>query len=488
MRLAVRLALSLLPFLCASALRAAAAEPQPSETVTIQADAVQLDLDRGRTQAQGSALLSYQDLRLHADQITAEENTGEVQASGHLSLTQNGRRLQGDLLHYNFRSEEGALSQARLEEQGVIIRGESLEFSPQKMVARNAYFTTCDLPDPHYTFGASLITLTAAQTGPGQRPQSGRLTLNRATVTYHHRRLFTVPHYSVSVGQLGEPSSSPLPASGFSRDDGPFASIGYTLGRPEGRALADFGYRYTTFRGIRGHLRLRQDVGPAQFTLGYTRREDVADQELRGDEIHYSLANVLVNRSPEYGIKLPDLAVGRALHLRAEWLRGTYSERLSRVVDTRARADRDSITLMLSTNAYTPGRHLALSHAIGWRRSTYSPGDELTISYFRHSLDFAPRPDTRLSLAYITRRGSGQSPFLFDQVGIGRELLADARFRLSPSWKVRLEDVYDLRQRQTKDMAVAITRTAHCLDYTFGWRKLRGSFFLLVGLTPPAGP
>jgi hypothetical protein len=480
-----QLVLLLFLSLCAGAPCLAAGQPPLPDVVTMQADVVQVDLDHDSTEAHGSALLSYHDLRLQADHITAEQATGQVQAAGHLGLAQGGRRLQGDSLQCNFRTNEGVLSQARVEEQGVIIRGEKLEFSPQKVVAHHAYFTTCDRPDPHYTFGANLITLTTAQARPGERPQSGRLTLDRATVTYHHRRLFTVPHYSVSVGQIGEPSSTPLPTSGFSRDDGPFATISYSLGRPEGRTLADFGYRYTTFRGIRGYLRLRQSLGPAELTAGYTRREDLSDQELRPDEIHFTAANVLINRAPEYGIRLPDLPVGRSLHLRAEWLRGAYSERLSRVVETRARADRDSISLLLATRAYSPTPRLAISHAIGWRRSAYSPGGELTISFLRHTLDLAPKGNTRLSLSYITRRGSGETPFLFDQIGIGRELLADARYRINTAWRVRLQEAYDLSLRQARDMDVSLTRTAHCLDYTIGWRKLRGSFFFLIGLAPP---
>jgi hypothetical protein len=35
-------------------------------------------------------------------------------------------------------------------------------------------------------------------------------------------------------------------------------------------------------------------------------------------------------------------------------------------------------------------------------------------------------------------------------------------------------------------MIVEATRTAHCLEYTVGWRKDRGTFYVGFGLAPPA--
>jgi lipopolysaccharide assembly outer membrane protein LptD (OstA) len=463
---------------------AALSAASPSDTAAVDADLVVLDLDRDLIQAEGNAALSYHDLRLHSDHLTANQGTGDVEATGALSLVQAGRRLQGELLQYNVRTDRGVLTNARVDEQGIVIKGARIELSPQSLVAHDAQFTTCDLPEPHYLFTAGLISLTAERSEPGKPPQSGRLTLTRAHLTYHHRRLFALPSYSVSVSRIREPRNSPFPVTGFSRDDGPFGSVSYTLGKPEAKTLAELSYRYTTYRGIRGHLRLRRSLGPAELVAGYIRREDVADEDLHPDQIEYSARSVLVNRAPEYGIRLPELPIGRSLTLHGEWLRGTYSERYSRVVETRARADRNSVSALLSTAPYSPTPGLTLSHAIGWRHSSYSPGDALTISFYRHSLSLQPTPNTDLSLSYIARRGSGESPFLFDSIGIGRELLADLGYRLSPAWRVRLAEVYDLSKRETRDIDFSLTRTAHCLDYTVGWRKSRGSFFFTIGLAP----
>lgn len=458
-------------------------------TALVEADVLEVYLDHQRTEAHGAASLYYGTFRLRADRFVADRSTGAVQASGDLELEQAGRCLEGETLEYNLHTEEGVLTEARVAEQGIIITGEKLIFSPTRLVAHRARFTTCDRSDPHYSLGAETISLTAEQTPSGGPPQSGRLTFDRADITYRHRRLFTVPRYSVLVGQLGERNATPLPVTGFSRDDGPYASVSYTLGEPDEPTLADFNYRYTTYRGIRGHLRVRRTVGPLELGAGYVRREDPSDRELNPDYLEAGLANVVLNRMPEYSIRLPELAVGSSLRLRGEYLRGDYSERLPGEEHDRAGARRSSIGLLLSVTPYAASHKVVLSHAIGWRSASYSPGDHLAVWLYRHRAGIDLSRQVNFSLTHVTRRGSGETPFLFDQRGPRRELLGELRWRLGSRWRFRVLDLYDLEERDARDMILELTRTAHCLDYTIGWRKSRGTISLGISLAPASsGP
>jgi len=163
----------------------------------IQADVVEVDFDGEQTHAAGNARLTYGDFEISADELTADRVTGHVAATGNLQLRQGERQLRGRTLEYNIRTEEGVLTEARAAEQGIIIRGERITFSPRELVAHHAHFTTCNRPDPHYSFGAERITLTAQETEYGGPPESGRLSLNRARVTYRGRTLFTLPDVSL---------------------------------------------------------------------------------------------------------------------------------------------------------------------------------------------------------------------------------------------------------------------------------------------------
>jgi len=452
----------------------------------IQADAVGVDFDRERTHAVGNARLAYGDFEICADELTADRVTGQVSASGSLQLRQGERQLRGRTLEYNMRTEEGVLTEARSAEQGIIISGERITFSPRELVAHNAYFTTCDRPDPHYSFNAERITLTAAETQHGGTPKSGRLSLNRARVTYHGRTLFTLPRYSVAVGSLGEPGGAPLPITGVSRDDGPYAAISYSLAPTDERTIADFSYRYTTFRGVRGHVRVGRHVGPAELSLQYVRREDGADRELRADDLETGLADVMINRSPEYGLRLPGLALGPRLRVRGEWLRGSYSEAFAGEQFARADADRSSASILVYAVPYALSPTITLSHAFGWRQSRYDPGDEFRVRFYSHTASITMGQRGRLAVSHVARRGSGETPFLFDGLGPERELLGDARWRLSPTWRFRLVELYDLKARDVRDMIFEVTRTVHCLNYTVGWRKSRGAFYVGIGLAQPS--
>ncbi len=155
-------------------------------------------------------------------------------------------------------------------------------------------------------------------------------------------------------------------------------------------------------------------------------------------------------------------------------------------MEKRASADRASTSIWVTANPYPISPNVTLSHAVAWRASSYSPGDRFTTAFWRHSANLDLGPDLQLSLAHIARRGSGQTPFLFDQLGPGRELLGELTWRANPTWRLHLTELYDLERKAARDIEFEATRTAHCLEYTVGWRKQRGSFYVAVGLAPPS--
>lgn len=469
--------------LALTASSAALGASDPPAAVSIDAAVVVWNPRTDRFDASGQAVLSYRGVDLRAERIVADRGTGEVEASGNVAFLRGGQRLEGDSLTYDIHEEKGVLEKARMYERGLIIQGERIEFSPQQIVAHEAHFTTCDRPEPHYSFAARRMSLSAAEAKQGRSTEAGVLTFDGARLNYHGRRLLAAPRFSVNVGEMERKGFALLPVAGFSKEDGPYAYFSYSLGGPHTQTAVDFGYRYTTFRGIRGDLGLLHRLGPLELTASYVRREDNADRELEPDELQTNLDDVLVDRSPEYGVRLPSLPLGRALSLRAEWLSGRYRE-WDRETDVRITADRESANALLSVTPYPVARGVSLSHAVGWRSSRYSPGDSLTITRYRHSvsLDLGRRGD--LAVSYVASDDSGETPFRFDDVGAARALLADLRYRLSPKWRLRLTNSKDLADGVNDDLEFSLTRTIHCLDYTLGWRSARSTFSFSVGLAP----
>ena len=66
-----------------------------------------------------------------------------------------------------------------------------------------------------------------------------------------------------------------------------------------------------------------------------------------------------------------------------------------------------------------------------------------------------------------------------------REIVGEVDWVISKAWRVRFVDYYDPEVERARDMIVEATRTAHCLEYTLGWRKERGTFYIGFGLAPP---
>jgi lipopolysaccharide export system protein LptA len=458
----------------------------PASSAAIEAESVDIQLDTETTHASGNARLTYQGLELCADDLTYDRATGEVTASGNLRLTQGPRVMSGESLRYNLSSEEGVLRRARAVEQGVTITGEEIRFSPQEAVAREAQFTTCDRSDPHFAFAAERITLTAEEAPTGDAPRRGRLSLSKGRIVYRGRTVLPVPGYTVNVGDVGTGRGNPTPVLGFSGDDGPYVSLGYTLGRPDGPLTGNFRYRYTTSRGIRGHLRAWRAAGPTELTFGYYRRQDPADRPIDTDDLEAGLADVLVNREPEYGVVLPAYRVGRLFTLQGSWLAGAYTEYGSEGIEELIRADRSSIVLLARSDAYRVSPFVRFSHAIGWRQSKYRPGDELAALLLRTTAEMRLGPRLDLELSHVSRRESGESPFLFDAVGPSRELIADLNWTVNPAWRLRLIEEYDLENNETRDMILEVTRTAHCLEYTLGWRSERRALYAGFGLALPS--
>ncbi|MFB3879887.1 MAG: hypothetical protein ACE149_01425 [Armatimonadota bacterium] len=461
----------------------AAAAP---ETLVTEADLVEVELAQERTHAQGQAHLWYGDFELSADELSADRTTGAVEATGHLRVVQRARQLTGDSLNYNLLTGVGSLKHARVIEQGVVVTGDELTLAPDKIVAHNALFTTCNEPVPHYAFAAGEITLTAQQVTPGQPPRSGRLSLNHARLLYHGRPLFSLPRYSVSVGDIGKKQSTPLPTTGWSRADGPFTTFSYSLGQPTTRLYGGLTYRYTTFRGIRGAMSLNAPLGPSSLTFGYYRRQDPGDRDIEPDDLEATSASVLVNREPEYGVIMPERRLRRSLSLQASLLAGSYSEYLRDGIVKRAAADRTSLNLILRTAPYRLSPSVELSHALGWRWSDYSTGDDYRVLLYRHSIALRLSPRLRLEFSHVTRRDSGQTPFLFDGILFRREIVGELDWTVNSAWRLRFADYYDPEANRARDMIVEATRTAHCLEYTLGWRKERGTFYIGFGLAPPA--
>lgn len=132
-------------------------------------DSIRLDLPAKKAYLYGHAKIKYQDINISADYIEIDFDTKDVLArgvyndssllyTGRPSLEDNGKMYEADTMRYNFESKKGISFGVLTTESDGYIHGERvLRDSQENIYVKNAKFTTCDLPEPHFYIKADKI-------------------------------------------------------------------------------------------------------------------------------------------------------------------------------------------------------------------------------------------------------------------------------------------------------------------------------------------
>ncbi len=129
----------------------------------------------------GNAEIDYKDLILHADQITYNDATGDAVATGNVTLDGGlySEHIVGTVAEYNVRTETGKLYDAA-GTTGIRMKGKNMtlitsnpfaftgkiveKVGPERYVIHNGTVTSCELPNPKWTFSAIRIVVDVGET------------------------------------------------------------------------------------------------------------------------------------------------------------------------------------------------------------------------------------------------------------------------------------------------------------------------------------
>lgn len=144
--------LFLIIFLCSGLAYAAQEEKPGTDEVEAVADNLQYLKTERKLVGDGNVVVSYRDIELTADHAEIEVDTKKAHATGHVVVRQKlGGTLSGDEVFFNFKDSSGRLPDGRFFHFPWYGRGEELkQINKNKIVAQNAFITSCDLPHPHY--------------------------------------------------------------------------------------------------------------------------------------------------------------------------------------------------------------------------------------------------------------------------------------------------------------------------------------------------
>ncbi|MBV9851740.1 MAG: LPS-assembly protein LptD, partial [Armatimonadetes bacterium] len=251
-------------------------EPTPNlDDAVYDADTAVSD-ENGQLRLLGHVTVKYQGYTLTSDRADIDPDRRSVLFSGNFVVTTpNGQRVEGGrygTLDLHQRGSIYRVTGARTTIppqdlplgiiQPLYIYGGTITGRPGFVDARGSLFTTCDFPEPHYSFGAKQVYLV-----PGRH-----LVAKYVSYYRHGHRLFTIPYLYVPLDRRLERSEI-IPQVGYDPTDGYFAklALGYALASslPGLLILNEYQKRglETGFDQAYGDLgRLRQGAGTVEFT------------------------------------------------------------------------------------------------------------------------------------------------------------------------------------------------------------------------------
>jgi hypothetical protein len=127
--------------------------------LTINADKVSYEREKNRVEATGSVEVNYKDILLTGNHLIYNTSTETFHADRGFTFLYGGMTFEGETLDYELNTRSGTAEKTSFLYHGVYLGGKELSFNSEKFDLKNAYFSTCDLSQPHYHVTASDILL-----------------------------------------------------------------------------------------------------------------------------------------------------------------------------------------------------------------------------------------------------------------------------------------------------------------------------------------
>ncbi len=122
--------------------------------IEVRYDRLNLDLTANLLVLTGNVTVIYKDLSIRADEVQIDLERNEAEARGGVVLWRSGEQWFGEHLRYNFDTGRAGFEDSSVDGGWVFVKAPlvELEENGERIIARDAELTTCDLPEPHYHF------------------------------------------------------------------------------------------------------------------------------------------------------------------------------------------------------------------------------------------------------------------------------------------------------------------------------------------------
>jgi len=158
--------------------------------------------------------IQLREVLIQAEKINVNLEKEEIEGWGNISLELYPYKIRGEALRFNLKDEKGYILKPEGREGPFIFKGKMAFLSPSRINVERGYFTTCDLPSPHYHIKAKKIEFYVGE----------KVIVRDAFFYLGSVPLFWSPLY---VYYLKKKNRVMLPDVGYSKVAGGYVKAGY---------------------------------------------------------------------------------------------------------------------------------------------------------------------------------------------------------------------------------------------------------------------
>ena len=191
--------------------------------IELEGDRIAFDqIDKGLS-ASGNVIATFKKFTVLTDSMYYNSGSGIIDFPEPLTIHLGDHTIDASHFHYNLKSYKGRSGDIKADISGMVIKGERIQFTPEKLIVHDAYFTSCEREDHrHYWMTAQKLLI---------YPQWGYIIMLRGG--FHSDYLpfsVPVPTYLYGSRQYGlEGTRSLIPQIGTNKVEGFYvkSSLGY---------------------------------------------------------------------------------------------------------------------------------------------------------------------------------------------------------------------------------------------------------------------
>lgn len=391
--------------------------------------------------------------------------------------------LSGQNLHYDFKNSTGQLDDAQVQLASLSLSASSLIINGRRYTANNVIVRPGALSEEErkiYGTPPLNIRVKSLSASVSETNERDNVVAKGGGLYFKNTRILPLPAYIFRAGLTGgagkEQAYSVTPGISFNSADNILLTtqVSVPLNKKPERLMTTFDIGLSQRVGLRGGVGLESDTDFGRVNL-LLRERDIVTTQLTN--------RIELDRTPEisyrsHGLGTFALPGGRRAGFMLTGVYGDYAERTIGENESAVRASRLFTRLLFSTRLKDvdgPFLDLFASTARygGIEKSYNSRG--FTVGYEGNLL-----PRVRGRLSYSSTNLRGDTPFLFDEVQIRRELRSTVDVQLTPRYVLPIDLRYDMSRNEFRDKTFGLLRSYKTFAYGVVYQTARRDLRLEV--------